>query len=82
MVINRGSLCICWNRGSEITSARFIAFEGSKEEDGFFLISPLFSFVFFPDVMFHSPRKRKNNNENNNNNNAMRVKTKKDSNGY
>ena len=28
------------------------------------------------------PRKKKNNNENNNNNNAMRVKTKKDSNGY
>mmetsp|Transcript_1339 Transcript_1339/g.4172 ORF Transcript_1339/g.4172 Transcript_1339/m.4172 type:complete len:82 (+) Transcript_1339:398-643(+) len=81
MVINRGSLCICWNRGSEITSARFIAFEGSKEEDGFFLILPLFS-LFFPDVMFQPPRKRKNNNENNNNNNATSVKTKKDSNDY
>jgi len=34
--------------------------------------------VFFPDVMFHSPRRKKNNN----NNNAMSVKTKKDSNDY
>ena len=79
MVINRGSLCICSNRGSEITSARFIAFEGSKEEDGFFLILPLFS-LFFPDMMFQPPRKKNNNNENNNN--AMSVKTKKDSNDY
>jgi len=54
-----------------------MAFEGSKEEDGFFFISPLFSLFSPPDVELFQPPRRKNNDDNNN---AMSAATKKNSN--